>query len=200
MMPAMSVPDLPIKDFLDSLGRKTPSPGGGATAALAGALGAAQLLMAVEFSTWDGGSDPRATLKEVVRALPDLAQRDTDAYARFAAARKTRKEDPAAFAGATKAILEVPLEIMDHCLAALACLPETIRRAPGWFACDLGIAYDCLRAGVEGARSLAGANLAPVPAAQRDRAILGRLAASERRYDDLRRTIDPLLAARQAGA
>ena len=194
------VPDATVAGFLSALGSRSPSPGGGATAALAGALGAAQLLMGAEYATWEGAADPRPALQAIVVALPELAERDAEAYGRFAAARKTRTEDPGAFARATADILRVPVEIMEHCVGALAVLPGTLRRAPGWFACDLGIAYDCLKTGIEGARSLAGANLAPVAPGDRDAGIVKRLAAAEQSYDALRRTIDPLLAARQGGA
>lgn len=197
---AAAVPDRTIGEFLAALGARTPSPGGGATAALAGALGAAQLLMAAEYAAWDGTPDPKASLGAIVKSLPELAERDAEAYGRFAAARKARTDNPEAFAKATADILAVPLDIMDRCLSALDAMPGTIRRAPGWFACDLGIAYDCLKTGFEGARSLAGSNLAPMAPESRDGNIMSRLAAAERKYDGLRKVIDPLLASRQGGA
>ncbi len=199
-MAMVRVPDQPVAGFLAALGGRTPSPGGGATAALAGALGAAQLLMAAEYATWDGAEDPRNSLKAIVKQLPELAEKDAEAYGRFAEARKSRKENPAAFAQATKDILGVPVEILELCVTALRAMPDAIRRAPGWFACDLGIAYDCLKTGFEGARSLAGSNLATVAPEARDPGIMNKLTAAEKTYDDLRRTIDPLLAARQGGA
>ena len=77
-MADVTVPNRQISEFLGALGQRTPSPGGGATAALAGALGAAQLLMAAEYSAWDGGADPRESLKAIVKALPELAERELE--------------------------------------------------------------------------------------------------------------------------
>src|SRR6185436_19674452 len=110
----------PISEFLEQLGSRTASPGGGATAALTAALAVAQLKMVAEYSAWDGAaSDPRAELGRLAQALAALAQRDADAYAAYSAANKRRKEDPAAFEREKAAILEVPVAMLEACVAAL---------------------------------------------------------------------------------
>jgi formiminotetrahydrofolate cyclodeaminase len=196
-----SVASTTIGEFLERLGSRTPSPGGGATAALTGALGVAQLKMVAEYCKWDGvPGDPRAGLGELAQALAALAQRDADAYAAYSAANKRKAEDPAAFEREKAAILEVPVAMLEACVAGLRHVEPVLPRSPQWFICDLAIAVSCLRAAFEGAYGLTAANLKPLPATARHPVVGDRVIAARAEFERLRRDLDPRLLVRLGGA
>ena len=153
------VPEMTVSEFIKELGSKTPSPGGGAVAALSGAMGAAQLLMVAEFATWEEGKDPKAGLRAFSQGLLDYARMDAEAYAAYSEARSKRKEDPDGYAKALERITEVPVGVMESCVGALVLAAEILPRAPKWFACDVSIAVNSLMTGAQGGRALAGSNL-----------------------------------------
>ncbi|MCW8132835.1 MAG: cyclodeaminase/cyclohydrolase family protein [Planctomycetota bacterium] len=89
----------PLKDFLDELAARQPTPGGGSSSALAGAIGAALGSMSAVFTTGEkfAGVEPRvkellAKLEEARAALSALIQEDIAAYQAYVAARKLPKE------------------------------------------------------------------------------------------------------------
>ena len=114
--------DLPVRTFLERLGSDAPAPGGGAAAALCGALAASLGSMVCALTL---GKPKFATVESDVRELAahfDRAQQafakwvdeDAAAYGALSIARKRPKDDPqraaeVAAAAATAAI--VPLEI-----------------------------------------------------------------------------------------
>jgi len=107
---------------------RTPTPGGGTVAALAGALGAALSCMAVRFSLQRKDTPPEqeAVLQALERGLVDLAGRlqkladeDSDAFESVRVARKLpqtndaeRAARTAAVAAASAASAEVPLRTL----------------------------------------------------------------------------------------
>ncbi len=185
-----------VADLLEALGAKTPSPGGGATAALTGALGAAQLKMVAEYSPWENPSeDPRARLRALATQLSGLAQEDAEAYAAYAAARPRRKEDPAGWAVVQARIAEVPARVAEGSLEALGAAAAVLARAPKWFAVDVAIAVGCLMTAAEGARALCGGNVDGLAGEART-AYVARLARADARRESLRGTLEPLLLAR----
>jgi formiminotetrahydrofolate cyclodeaminase len=154
------VPEMTVSEFIRELGSKTPSPGGGAVAALSGAMGAAQLLMVAEFATLEEGfKDPKLALKEISAFLLEMAKQDAEAYAAYSEARTKRKEDPEGYAKAVERITEVPYRIMMGCEVALSLAKDILPRAPKWFACDVSIAVNSLITGAQGGRALVGANM-----------------------------------------
>jgi len=192
-MSARGLPGLTLEKFLQALGSKTPSPGGGAVAAVAGASGAALLLMAAEYSEWPAGTeDPRARLKELAVELLGLAQEDAVAYAAYSEARNRKKEDPAGYAGALGEIARVPLTACERAVEALGKVPSIIARAPKWFACDVAIATSSLETAATGTRLLAGINVAFLAAGARE-ALAARLAAAEGELERCTRANAPLL-------
>jgi len=194
-----AVGGMTLEQFLGALGSKTPSPGGGAVSALSGALGAAQLLMVAEYSKWEAGaSDPRVRLKELYANLLLLASEDAEAYASYSTARSRRKEEPEAYSRAQERIADVPLRILEACVEASEKVPDTLKRAPAWFACDTAIAAGCLVTGAEGARSLCGANLESLPAPAAE-ALAAKLSILEKRLESCRRKLGPLMLTRLPG-
>jgi formiminotetrahydrofolate cyclodeaminase len=185
-----------LPDLLDEIGKRTPSPGGGAVAALTGALGAAQLRMVAEYGSWDGAAvRPAARLKALADALLALSIEDAAGYAAYAAARKRRKEAPADYAKAVAAIAETPVRAVEVAAEAAETAAEVLRRAPAWFAADVSVAAGCLEACGSGAGALATGNLAELEPAARA-ALASRLAAARARLAAARAALEPLLLAR----
>ncbi len=82
-----------VANWLDSLSAKTPTPGGGAVAALAGAIAAAQLSMVASYTTGQKWLDREQRMKELVAELGKLrsaafalAESDATAFEKVAQA------------------------------------------------------------------------------------------------------------------
>ena len=140
-----------LRKFLDDVAARTPSPGGGATAAVSGAIGAAQLLMVAEYASWSAADDPRDALREVVEALLHLADEDAAAYAAYRAA-------PKGDAAARTRIRAVPKETIRAATRALELGDRIKDTSKAWFAVDISIAMSCLKTCLEGAQSLYASN------------------------------------------
>jgi formiminotetrahydrofolate cyclodeaminase len=124
-----------LSAFLDELASSSPAPGGGSVAALAGALGAALTSMVCNLTI---GKKKYASVEEEMKAVltqaeglraqfTELIDRDTAAFNKVMEALGLPKEtEPqkalrtAAIREATKEATLVPLEVMKHCIDALA--------------------------------------------------------------------------------
>jgi methenyltetrahydrofolate cyclohydrolase len=120
-----SILDLSLRDLLRRLGSSDPTPGGGAAAAIVGALGAALVEMTANLTI---GRPRFVDVEERARAIEQraaelgqrlsaLADADAEAFAQVSAAYKLPRADDAQKAARTKAIqaalaraAEVPLE------------------------------------------------------------------------------------------
>lgn len=123
--PAESPPGLQhltVQAFLGKVAARTPTPGGGSVAAIAGAMGAALGEMVVAYST-PAKQNPTAALAALAKELTEgrgtfleLANADTDAYEAVRSARREKKDkagNPAAqqaFVEALRHAAEVPLD------------------------------------------------------------------------------------------
>ena len=124
-----------LSAFLDELASSSPAPGGGSVAALAGALGAGLTAMVCNLTI---GKKKYAEVEAEMKAIlaqaeglraqfTELIDRDTDAFNKVMEAFGLPKEtEPqkalraAAIREATKEATLVPLEVMKHCIDALA--------------------------------------------------------------------------------
>jgi len=124
-----------LSAFLDELASSSPAPGGGSVAALAGALGAGLTAMVCNLTI---GKKKYAEVETEMKAIlaqaeglraqfTELIDRDTDAFNKVMEAFGLPKEtEPqkalraAAIREATKEATMVPLEVMKHCIDALA--------------------------------------------------------------------------------
>jgi formiminotetrahydrofolate cyclodeaminase len=161
-----------VRDLLDAFSSTAPAPGGGAAAALTGALGISLLLMAAGIrssrSTDAAGSadltDAIDRLRSMRPTIESLVDRDAEAYTSVIAALRmptdAAERRQAAIASAMRAATDVPLEIMRACRRALHDAPSvaaySIRSTHG----DVGVAIELLRAAVRGAGLTIDANLA----------------------------------------
>jgi formiminotetrahydrofolate cyclodeaminase len=165
---------LPLADLLDRIAAPTPAPGGGAAAAIAGALGAAVSAMVASLPrTRHNTPDERTRLDLAARdlaahrvALARLADDDTAAVeALMAAARRphgTAAEADArrqAIADATREATRVPLETSRLCAEALERTRDVAAAGARVAVSDIFVAIGLLKAAADGAASNVRANI-----------------------------------------
>jgi len=135
----MDLLSLPATELLDRFAASDPTPGGGSAAALAGATGAALVLMVTGMpKTRTGAPEERARLdaaqgwaREAGTRLRALVAEDSRAYDRVVAAYKLPKATDAEKATRKQAVGEamavataVPLETAEACLVVLKAAEE----------------------------------------------------------------------------
>ena len=120
------------KQFTDALASSNPTPGGGAAAAMAGAMGCALVMMSIH-TTLKRKNTPdelRALLEKslqklapVHEQLKNLIAQDSAAYEAYLTAAKLPKEDPARTQAVQEALWQaacVPAQTAQICLKALS--------------------------------------------------------------------------------
>jgi formiminotetrahydrofolate cyclodeaminase len=155
-----------IKMFLDDLASSSPAPGGGSVAALSGALGAALISMVCNLTVGkkkyaDIEDDMKKILaqsEELRATFAGLVDKDTVAFGKVMEAYGLPKEtEPqkalrsAAIREATKEATLVPLEVMKHCIDALALAQEAASRGNVNSISDAGVSALMLYAACESA-------------------------------------------------
>jgi formiminotetrahydrofolate cyclodeaminase len=156
----------PLNQFLDELASSSPAPGGGSVAALAGALGAALTSMVCNLTI---GKKKYAGVQEEMKSIltqaedlrakfAGLVDKDTDAFNKVMEAFSLPKEtEPqialrrAAINEATKEATLVPLEVMKHCIDAMALAQEVAANGNPNSVSDAGVSALLLHAACEGA-------------------------------------------------
>ena len=149
--PADSFREVTLAAFIEALGARSPTPGGGAVASLVSALGAALGEMVVAYSAGkkklaEHDADHRAALEELnmlARESLDLADRDARAYAALNALWKLDRDDPKrreAWPGAVKAAIAAPREVMEVALRTIERLQALCGRTNRMLDSDLAIA------------------------------------------------------------
>ncbi len=143
----MTCARLPVDEFADALGARTPSPASGSAAAVAAALAAALVELTARFSGDEVGVDEALRLR---RRLLALADEDAVAYAEFA---RTRSDE------ARSRIVDVPRELAEAA-AGVARLAERLERdAKPPLAADAAVAAILARAVEQAAIRLVQVNL-----------------------------------------
>lgn len=152
--------------FLDELASSSPAPGGGSVAALAGALGAALTAMVCnltigkkKYAAVEGEMKKILAQAEEMRGLfTALIDEDTQAFNKVMEALGLPKEtEPqkalraAAIREATKEATNVPLEVMKHCIDALALTQQVAASGNVNSVSDAGVSAYMLHAAVEAA-------------------------------------------------
>jgi formiminotetrahydrofolate cyclodeaminase len=158
---------LTISEYLDQTGARTPAPGGGAAAAIAGATAAALVQMAAEFA-------PDAAIAERAEALRtrllELADEDLFAYRPVLEALRRPREDPerpAALAAALTAASQPPLAIA-NAAADVAELAAAVAPKNEHLTGDANVAALLAAASAQAATRLVELNLAGVDRTTRD--------------------------------
>ena len=165
---------LTVTDLLDSFASPTPTPGGGSASALAGAVGASLLMMVAALPrTRAGTGEERAALDGVLRTLQHsrdhlatLIDQDSAAYDAVMRAYRLPKGSEqekqartAAIQAALHGATEVPIDVMRACHAAAREGVTVARSGSPSAASDVGVAFEMLQAGLNGAAANARINL-----------------------------------------
>jgi formiminotetrahydrofolate cyclodeaminase len=156
----------PVNLFLDELASSSPAPGGGSVAALAGAMGAALTSMVCNLTI---GKKKYAGVQEDMKNIlvqaedlrgkfAGLVDKDTEAFNKVMEAFSLPKDtEPqialrrAAINEATKEATLIPLEVMKHCIDAMALAQEVAANGNPNSVSDAGVSALLLHAACEGA-------------------------------------------------
>ncbi len=147
----MAIDQLTVRAFLDSVRSKTPTPGGGAVAAIVGALAASLAQMVVNYSQGKKSVAEYAQLHEEalqsMQALADraveLAQADATAFQHLSSLWKLEQDDPTRMRewdDAVQAAIDAPLQMMVASLEVLHLLDQLTDATVRSLRSDLAIA------------------------------------------------------------
>ena len=165
----MKLADMQVTQFCDVLASDAPAPGGGSTAALEGALGAALTAMVCGLTTVGKSREKYAEYQEFVLAsqkkaldlkarFMDVMDRDTEAFNVVSAAfgmPKATDEEKAARSAAIQKGLEgctrTPFEMLELAAETLELTAELLGKTNDSAASDLGVSALSMRAAIQGA-------------------------------------------------
>ena len=162
----MKLAEMTVTQFADVLASDAPAPGGGSTAALAGALGAALTAMVCRLTEgrkkYEEFESHVLEVKEKATALQakfiDVMDRDTEAFMVISNAYgmpKATDEEKAARSAAIQAGLvkstETPMEMMELSAQTIALTESLLGKFNTTSASDLGVGALTLRTAVQGA-------------------------------------------------
>ena len=162
----MKLAEMTVTQFVDVLASDAPAPGGGSTAALAGALGAALTAMVCRLTEGRKKYEEHQAfileVKEKATALQaqfiDVMDRDTEAFmviSRAYGMPKTTDEEKAARSAAIQEGLvkstETPMEMMELAAQTIALTESLLGKFNTASASDLGVGALTLRTAVQGA-------------------------------------------------
>ena len=163
----MKLAEMSVTAFTELLASEAPAPGGGSSAALSGALGAALTAMVgcltrskkkyADFAPF--AAEVEAKEESLRKQLIDVMDRDTEAFLAVSAAFSLPKDTDeakaarsAAIQAALKGCTETPMEMMRLCDEALGLTEALLTHGfNDSAASDLGAAALSLKAGIQGA-------------------------------------------------
>lgn len=158
--------DMTLSEFANETASESPAPGGGSIAAYAGAMGVALGTMVANLSAHKRGWDDKweyysewAEKGQAYKArLVALVDEDTHAFNRIMEAfglpkgsDEEKAQRKAAIQEATKGAINVPLQVMEVCLASMEVMLEMAKTGLPASISDAGVGVLCARAGVRGA-------------------------------------------------
>ncbi|UCG16058.1 MAG: cyclodeaminase/cyclohydrolase family protein [Phycisphaerales bacterium] len=194
----------PVSEFLDRLADRAPAPGGGAAAALAGALASATARMVGAYSV-DKQPDPHRR-EQVARLCAELARadamlrrlvdEDAAAYERLSKATRAARDDPSREDPTRQALaiaLAVPLEIAAVASNAIAIMRDIQPLANKHLLSDLGVAAMLADACVQAAAYSVRVNAAQLGDNARRDEVLAEMEGIVGRTSAAHRTIETTL-------
>ncbi|MCO6463522.1 MAG: glutamate formimidoyltransferase [Saprospiraceae bacterium] len=155
-----------LTDFADETASESPAPGGGSISAYVGALGISLGTMVANLSAqkkgWDAKIDYFSGVAErgqkIKNQLVKLVDADTQAFNQIMEAMKMPKASDdekaarkSAMDAATRNAIEVPLKVMETCLASMEVIKEMAVSGNPNSASDAGVGALCARTAVQGA-------------------------------------------------
>ncbi|MCG3179360.1 MAG: hypothetical protein BIFFINMI_01695 [Phycisphaerae bacterium] len=198
---------MPLAEFVEAAAARTPTPGGGSIAAVAGALGTAMFAMSVNF-TRGGKSDKfkhvegemNAAADEMARARSmflELMSEDMKAFAAWQEASRLDKADPKrpeALKFATLAAVAVPREQAALCLTVLQRIAHLADKINERLLSDVGVAGVLVEAALRAAHYNIRVNLGSLDGEQDVAALRSEMAESTERARNLLAQIEAKLA------
>lgn len=147
----MALQQQTVESLLEAVGARTPSPGGGAVASIAGSLGAALGRMSLGYSINRRSTDDERRnfqgaidhLVAIGRQMLDLAEQDAQAYARLDALYRLAADDPqrlAQWADAVRGAVKAPMAVVDAACGMVSLLAEVAETCNPRLLSDLAIA------------------------------------------------------------
>jgi formiminotetrahydrofolate cyclodeaminase len=146
-----------LSEYTRVLSLKVPAPGGGSAAALIGAVGAALLSMAANYSLGKGSSmQAEKRIKDILKQTERLRKRflelvdlDTQAYLRVV---QSRQASPQKKKAAVKTARQVPQEVCRLCYKAVQLCPDLVRHGNKYLLSDVEVALQALQAAFNSAK------------------------------------------------
>jgi len=138
-----------IKDYLEVLSKKEPTPGGGSVAALTGALGVSLISMVTRYSKGKGkGKGVENQMSKILlkseqlrRRLLELVELDTKAYQEIV---RSKGKSAKIRQRAKKKALSVPREICRLCYKAVNLTPTLVKKGNQNLLSDLEVAIELI--------------------------------------------------------
>jgi glutamate formiminotransferase / formiminotetrahydrofolate cyclodeaminase len=158
--------DMSLKAFMNETASESPAPGGGSISAYMGAMGIALGTMVANLSSHKKGWDDRWRMfsdwaeqgKAIQNVLLNLVDEDTEAFSKlmesFALSKKTeedQKHRKSAIQDATKAIILVPLKVMEAAYSGFGLIREMVEEGNPNSVTDAGVGALAIRACIKGA-------------------------------------------------
>lgn len=198
----MEIERRPIGQFLDAVAAGTPTPGGGSTAAMAGAAAAALCEMVCNLTRQADGDEVdhadlealQTTVAEKRSRLVELATEDSEAFGRAVAAARTGDLAEARLQEAAT----VPLEIAEVCASVLEAAVAVAEIGEPNAVTDASISALLAHAGVHSALDTVAINLTSITDAQFSSATRARIEKLRALADIRRERSRDLLEARCA--
>ena len=182
--------DMKLKEFVESLGAGTPTPGGGSAAAVSGGMAAALGGMVCELtlgkpkyeSVQEEMEKSRDALAGLKKDLVALVDRDSESYDEVSKAMRLPKDTPEQKAARREAIekasrfaTEIPVKTAETCLAVMEQIKRVAQHGNPNAASDAGVAAHLAHAGVSGAAMNVRINLKAIPDADLTRRLDERM-------------------------
>jgi formiminotetrahydrofolate cyclodeaminase len=204
-----------LNKFLDELASSSPAPGGGSSAALAGAIGAALTSMVCRLTI--GKKKYAANEDELKRVLEqseklreiftELIDRDTEAFNKVMEALSLPKDNEGqkqmraqAIEHSMKEATAVPLEVMKHVVDAIALAKVVAAKGNANSASDAGVSALLLHAAMESAALNVRINLAGIKDAEftgwKSEEIGSLIRTSEAELKEVQRLVDAAIGGR----
>ncbi len=155
-----------VSSFLEKAASRSPAPGGGCIAALAGALGASMASMSANFTIGKRGyENVSGEAEEILSAsasamkkLSSLAEEDIDSYEKVSAAYRLpagtdelKKEKNVKIRESLLLAMRPPLETAEECLKVMKLLVRLVEIGNKNLISDVGVAAYLLSAAIESA-------------------------------------------------
>ena len=149
--------DKALADFLNELGAKQPTPGGGAVAGLNGAIAAAQLKMVCEYTEDKTIKENIGALGQRTKTFLDLAESDSAVFSKVSEAYKTK--DKSRLKTALGEALNPSREIISICEELISFCEVNYAKFNSKLKADLIVSLANLKAAVRSAAAMIDTNL-----------------------------------------